>query len=85
MKIDWGQIQFREYVSTGTEPKELVTKDSEASVEVPSGLIPGTAVIGEDGLPLGIPTGPIVGRDFKEHFENDLPEDLDRALFPESK
>ena len=21
MKIDWGQIQFREYVSTGTEPK----------------------------------------------------------------
>ena len=29
MKIDRGQIQFREYVSTGTEPKHL-----ESDVEV---------------------------------------------------
>ena len=33
MKIDRGQIQFREYVSTGTEPKIMQMVDKAASVE----------------------------------------------------
>ena len=68
-----------------TKKKATVSQDLDTALEAPPGLIPGRAEIGKDGLPKGLPTGPIVGRDYKEKFDNDLPEDIKEALNPESK
>ena len=61
------------------------SENLDAPLEAPFGLIPRSTVLGLDGLPKGLSTEPILGRDYKEQFEIALPGDLDRQLYPESK